>query len=537
MQLLLYRLRYHPKSRLIMTASLILTIFLLLVINSASDDFEYVCIVDAGSTGSRIHVYKYRPPAAGDQLIWVDVASEKYEKFYPGLSSFEQNPGDLAAMATYFEPILNFGREHVPKSKVSSTALFVLASAGMRSVRQRSEQKAALIIDTAFKHLSESSEFVVVAEGVRIIEGTNEGLWGWTAANYLNGELAKLLALGPHSVYSQQSTKGIVEMGGESLQITFIPRASVLESDAIQQQIETVAIGNVRFSIFTNSWMGIGMEAAQNAYDEHLAAMGQRTESPCYNKGVSRKTWRGSGSFEDCYRGLSEMMAERLKPQCPGMSADALGEQLVCTPNGVVMPAIDHGLGSEGEGGRHSFYFIENFFYSAKVLGIDHLGGRAFLAALRSKGDKYCAMERKDAVRKFPKADEGEIDKTCFCAAWLLAIVNEGFALGQFNNFRVIRDIESRGNIDWALGFLVAEVPAINTRRMGPPPTARGDDAEYDAFRWILAVMASALMAAYCWRKRNEYRWCRRMGHLSTSSHRKGNGKYAYKRIELSRTV
>lgn len=165
-------LRYHPKSRLIVTLSLMLSLFLLFLINSSfADDFSYVCIVDAGSTGSRIHVYKYRPPEEGQQLIWVDVQSEHYKKFYPGLSSFEEKPTDLAAMAAYFEPILNFGREHVPASKRQHTAFFVLASAGMRKVRERNQQIASRVMDTAHKHLAESSEFVVVRDGIKIIEG------------------------------------------------------------------------------------------------------------------------------------------------------------------------------------------------------------------------------------------------------------------------------------------------------------------------------------------------------------------------------
>lgn len=111
---------------------------------------------------------------------------------------------------------------------------------------------------------------------------------------------------------------------------------------------------------------------------------------------------------------------------------------------------------------------VVSFYYTAKVLGLLDVHGLPFLSALRTKGEAYCSMERAAAVKAFPGADDDEIDKTCFCAAWLLAIVQEGFSLGQFSNFKVIRDIEGEGNIDWALGFLVAEVPSINNGRTGP---------------------------------------------------------------------
>ena len=226
----------------------------------------------------------------GSRLLVVNVPplfvfSSLILQFYPGLSSFEDKAGDIGAMSTYFEPILNFGREHVPAAKRQSTAFFVLASAGMRKVRERSESVAQRIMDTAYNHLASSSGFVVHRDGIKIIEGRNEGLWGWVAANYLNGELGKLLQIEPRALYSKQTTKGIVEMGGESLQITFIPRESALRTQQ-QQHIESLSIGNAHFDLFTNSWMGIGMEAAQNAYDSHLVHKGLRQESPCYIRGL-----------------------------------------------------------------------------------------------------------------------------------------------------------------------------------------------------------------------------------------------------------
>lgn len=177
-----------------MLISLILTIILLIFINSSNaddnpdlsmnqvlnenlssnkdDDWHYVCIVDAGSTGSRIHVYKYLkdndPNSNG--LIKVDIKNEQYKKFYPGLSSFEDKPTDINAMGEYLEPILDFGRDNVPLSKRTDTPLFVLASAGMRKVRERNSKTAQQIIDMTYKYLSQS-EFVVLKKGVAIIEG------------------------------------------------------------------------------------------------------------------------------------------------------------------------------------------------------------------------------------------------------------------------------------------------------------------------------------------------------------------------------
>ena len=78
----------------------------------------------------------------------------------------------------------------------------------------------------------------------------------------MNGELANLLNIdNAKDIYSQQTTKGVLEMGGESLQITFIPQESSLNSlkahnhGDIVHHIETVNIGDMEFQLFTYSWM------------------------------------------------------------------------------------------------------------------------------------------------------------------------------------------------------------------------------------------------------------------------------------------
>ena len=166
-------------------------------------------------------------------------------------------------------------------------------------------------------------------------------------------------------------------------------------------------------------------------------------------------TFKGSGNFAECYDGLSNMVDERLKSKCEILEIDI--EDMMCTPNDVMMPKID--LGNIG---NIEFYYIENFYYTAEVLGLVNVDGQEFLKKLEEKGKYYCGLEIENAKKEFPNADEDEIKKTCFCAAWLLAILNRGFNLENFSKFRVIRDIEGEGNIDWALGYLVAEVPNMS---------------------------------------------------------------------------
>jgi hypothetical protein len=57
---------------------------------AALDKDEFVLVIDAGSSGSRVHVYKYR---WGSQKIFPEVElPDKKFKITPGLSSFAENP-------------------------------------------------------------------------------------------------------------------------------------------------------------------------------------------------------------------------------------------------------------------------------------------------------------------------------------------------------------------------------------------------------------------------------------------------------------
>merc|ERR1719410_1213859 len=129
------------------------------------------------------------------------------------------------------------------------------------------------------------------------------------------------------------------------------------------------------------------------------------------------------------------MIDERLKAKCS--VADNDSNAMICTPNNVLMPKID-----ANTNGMNEYYYIENFYYTAKVLGLLDVHGMEFLKKLKKKGQEYCSLNIDKATKQYPEASEDEIQKTCFCAAWLLAILNRGFGLGNFSNFFVIHEIQ-----------------------------------------------------------------------------------------------
>ena len=100
---------------------------------------KYMILVDAGSSGSRVHVFRllWSAPGAGLHelaLPEIELPSKKL-KVEPGLSSFEDTPG-LAGESLL--PLVEFAKSHVPPEQWAATPIQVVATAGLRLVPRAS---------------------------------------------------------------------------------------------------------------------------------------------------------------------------------------------------------------------------------------------------------------------------------------------------------------------------------------------------------------------------------------------------------------
>ena len=125
--------RRQPGSRRRIACALALlaasALALLLLLASRSAPPRYGVIIDAGSTGSRVHVIAYRAgPGRGatPQLDWARTASLKAN---PGLSSFAADPRGAGLSLA---PLVEFARRRVPRERWADTEVRLMATAGLR---------------------------------------------------------------------------------------------------------------------------------------------------------------------------------------------------------------------------------------------------------------------------------------------------------------------------------------------------------------------------------------------------------------------
>lgn len=77
--------------------------------SGGSGTYVYNIVLDAGSTGSRIHIFKFKQ--VGKQLL---LQSDGFHQLKPGLSSFADNP---KAAADSLKPLMQEALKAVPKGQ------------------------------------------------------------------------------------------------------------------------------------------------------------------------------------------------------------------------------------------------------------------------------------------------------------------------------------------------------------------------------------------------------------------------------------
>ena len=140
---------------------------------------QYAVVVDAGSTGSRVHVFKF--VTSGGQL---QLEFDKFEQLKPGLSSFAGEPSKAPLS---LKPLLELAMATVPAKLRASTPVMVGATAGLRLLP---DGKADIILD-AVRAWLKTYPFVFGEGDVKILSGVDEGAFAWLTLNYLLGHLGQ----------------------------------------------------------------------------------------------------------------------------------------------------------------------------------------------------------------------------------------------------------------------------------------------------------------------------------------------------------
>ncbi|CDQ72747.1 unnamed protein product [Oncorhynchus mykiss] len=235
----------------------------------------YGVMFDAGSTGTRIHVYTFiqKDP---EELPVLD--NEMFHSVKPGLSAY----ADMPEIGGYtVRQLLKVAKKTVPQLDWKRTPLVLKATAGFRLLPP---EKAHALLEQV-QDVFDESPFFVPDDSVSIMDGTNEGILAWVTVNFLTG----------HLYAETRNTVGILDLGGGSTQITFLPKSKKTIVSSPADYIARFDMFNSTYELYTHSYLGNGLMAARLAA---LGALGEEgLEWRVFKSACLPKKFREEWSF------------------------------------------------------------------------------------------------------------------------------------------------------------------------------------------------------------------------------------------------
>ncbi|XP_007892535.1 ectonucleoside triphosphate diphosphohydrolase 6 [Callorhinchus milii] len=216
----------------------------------------YGIMFDAGSTGTRIHVFKFtQKPNESLKLT-----EEIFKALKPGLSAYSDEPH---LCMKNIQDLLDVAKNSIPSDFWANTPVALKATAGLRLLPA---EKAEGLLDKV-KEAFKTSPFLVRDDSVRIMDGTDEGISAWITVNFIKDYLHM----------SKPSSIGILDLGGGSTQITFSPHSDMTLQTSPIDYITSIQLFNRTKTLYSHSYLGLGLLSAR------LAILGGVESKPLKN--------------------------------------------------------------------------------------------------------------------------------------------------------------------------------------------------------------------------------------------------------------
>ncbi|CAK7266168.1 Golgi apyrase [Sporothrix epigloea] len=418
-------------------------------------------IIDAGSSGSRLHVYRWKDPsraiedASKEELHNLPKIKTKWtKKIRPGISTFGETPARVGA--DHLKELIDYALEIVPDDMVADTPIFLMATAGMRFLPQL--QQAALLRETC-SYLSQHTSFSLpdCNQNILVISGETEGLFGWLAANYLLGGF-------DYEKYQHgqnHPTFGFLDMGGASAQIAFAPNSTEAteHADSLKLiRLRTLDGDPSEYRVFTATWLGFGVNKARESYvsslvDAHrdLLVKGSDIPDPCMPKGLriafdgslatqaSVSMLVGTGDFAKCLVLTRPLLA---KDTACGEGAEPC---LIHDP----VPSIDFNV-NHFVGVSEYYHSTQGFFGEKGDMAYDFVTYQKKVLDFCSQDwtsidSKIKGISGRKKGNKDPDRTLQDAQQACFKASWVINVLHEGIGiprvgLDKISGFNVTSD-------------------------------------------------------------------------------------------------
>ncbi|TNY23053.1 nucleoside phosphatase family-domain-containing protein [Rhodotorula diobovata] len=397
----------------------------------------YAIMIDAGSTGSRLHMYTFSHCDPNPEAL-PKLEDELFVTTKPGLSSYKGKPRDAAES---LRSLMQQAVDAVPESERSCTPIAVKATAGLRLLGSKESQD---ILDEVERWLTNEWPFAVVKDGVVVMDGKDEGVYAWITINFLLG------FIGPDQPASA-GTAAVMDLGGASTQIVFEPIYDPGASDKLApgDHIYELDFAGQDHVLYQHSHLGYGLMQARRALHNLVAysyvwssapkghpvewddlSPRDRIPNPCMFRGETKKvtldppgrkerqvTMVGTGAgFEACRRVMEVMI-----------NKDAACEKPPCAFAGVYQPRMSE-VFSAGK-----VWALSYFYDRIAPLG---LSSPFSISSLRQLTTDVCAGRDSPSWARFKgnsEAHEELSDRPEYCLdlTFMYSLLSLGYELEE----------------------------------------------------------------------------------------------------------
>ena len=430
------------RAALVLAGALILTVMVCFGVfgGGGGGDARHVVVFDAGSTGNRVHVFEFENTRDGTPPRLVD------EVFHAEKPGFKEMAKDPHAAAALLDPLVATAMKSVPKRARKHTPLTLRATAGLRLLPE-GPAAATAIMDEVRRKLAKTG-FDVPNHHVSILGGSDEGLYGWMAVNYLLGNTAG-------------KTVALADLGGGSAQVAYSVDTAV-HSTAPDGYIRTVPGSSTDTSAYVHSFNGYGIMAARH----RILKRGDATAGGAH--GCVHSGHEGAKCERDCY-GLESTESYTAVAKASGASfeeclntaLEALNEESKCER----APCSFGGAWHTPRAPNTEFYamsYIAERAVQSKAASApvdDATPATVTPRRLAEAGRKICGTHINDVMKRYPGVDPEHHPWLCLDVAYVYALLTDGFGVGADETVTLVDKIRYRGKAveaAWALGDAIA---------------------------------------------------------------------------------
>jgi apyrase len=445
-----FELRKSWKLSLAIISGFVL-IFLMLA-SSTSSQAIYKVVLDAGSTGTRVHVFHFKSPKFTLRNYEVSeadldlIAIPLFTKIDGGLSRFAENP---KACQSGLVALIKQAKAVVPEELWPETEVILMATAGLRLLKP--EQAEALLAE---------------ARSVLSQSGFKLGM-----VDTIDGKLeAKFMFMMTHFVSNHNDEKkmAIVDLGGGSVQLAYKAGQDMADlHPSVAKEVENYLDRSKRSTLYLHSWLGYGLVAFRL---KALEMMEQGKPHPCVPQWTPPDTSYRYGDREvaviprnsqDAVMACVDLIRQAINTNLDGEKCKLISMETLSQKTPTQCGLTGSWLGPSEPNSISEWRLYSYIFDLAQAEGL--VTASQSEAALSAKDFMKAAEVHCVASHTPPNTNSDELQWwKCIDLVYVYALLTDGFKLDPNFPLKVTKHLSYKGEIEleaaWPLGAAIAAI-------------------------------------------------------------------------------